>query len=116
MRTRQRIAHGTTVFSVLMDMTWRSKGLIAAMQHYRFVAGRKDIAFDEAQYDFPDEQHSYHKPRNDHRIGQSGCSGNLSFTSNRRACGTSHRSEALKSRFPLATAGGIALRNPIGAP
>ena len=78
MRTRQRIANGTTVFSVLMDMTLRSKGLIAAMQHYRFVAGRKDIAFDEAQYDFPDEQHSYHKPRNDHRTGQSGCSGIVS--------------------------------------
>jgi len=116
MRTRQRIAHGTTVFSVLMDMTWRSKGLIAAMQHPTLGSGRKDIAFDEAQYDFPDEQHSYHKPRNDHRIGQSGRSGNFSSTSNRRACGTSHRDEALKSRFPLANARGVALRNPVGAP
>ncbi len=116
MRTRQRIANGTTVFSVLMGMTWRSKGLIAATQHYRFVAGRKDIAFDEAQYDFPDEQHSYHKPRNDHRIGQSGCSGNLSSTSNRLACGASHRDKALKTCFPLAHARGMAQRNHVGAP
>ena len=93
-----------------MWVTLRRVGLIAAAQHSTLGSGRKDIAFDEARYDFPDEQHNDHQPRNVSRARSCGYDRDNKVADYSFKMGAAQGDKALKRGYPSINIGGVTMK------